>query len=86
MIAFLNFGSTVMSIVSAVLYAFMLIEGGGNPMLVQIGDERYYLGDLPDCVEEDSTDVDCHWNAAERGNGQGESFVVVDGVTYMLGW
>lgn len=30
---------------------------------------------LPPCPAEDSGW--CHWNAAERGNGQGESFFVL---------
>lgn len=31
---------------------------------------------LPDCPQEDSTW--CYWNARERGNGMGRSYIVFD--------
>lgn len=36
--------------------------------------------DLPACEQEDSTN--CVWNAQDQGNGEGESFVDVDGETF----
>lgn len=39
---------------------------------------------LPPCPTEDSDQ--CYWNAVEHGNGQGTSFIAVDGrVTYLDG-
>ena len=35
---------------------------------------------LPPCTMED--DADCHWQAHERGNGMGQSFVNVNGIIY----
>lgn len=35
---------------------------------------------LPPCPTEDSNN--CYWDAQSRGNGQGTSFVVIDGVVY----
>lgn len=35
---------------------------------------------LPPCEHEDSTN--CYWDAGERGNGEGVSFVDVDGTAY----
>lgn len=35
---------------------------------------------LPPCPVEDADD--CYWDAARMGNGQGTSFVTIDGVTY----
>jgi hypothetical protein len=37
---------------------------------------------LPACPTEDSDN--CHWNAKARGNGTGESFVVLRGRVYYL--
>lgn len=34
------------------------------------------------CAEEDSDN--CYWNASLQGNGEGSSFVVVNGTTYYL--
>lgn len=39
--------------------------------------------ELKPCVTEDQT-TDCYWDAKTRGNGQGTSFVVVDGTVYLL--
>ena len=38
---------------------------------------------LMPCQSEDSTD--CYWNAQERGNGRGRSFVNIDGAVFYLG-
>ena len=35
---------------------------------------------LVPCPEEDSDN--CYWDAAQRGNGVGTSFITLDGVTY----
>lgn len=35
------------------------------------------------CAQEDSQN--CYWLAAERGNGQGDSFIDLGGVTYYFG-
>lgn len=37
---------------------------------------------LPSCPTEDSSN--CHWNAAEQGNGVGHSFVNFAGITWSL--
>ncbi|QUE25396.1 hypothetical protein SEA_FIZZLES_102 [Microbacterium phage Fizzles] len=37
---------------------------------------------LPVCVTEDSEN--CHWDADVQGNGRGDSYVRLDGVTYLL--
>lgn len=37
-------------------------------------------GTLPPCESEDSRD--CYWDAGERGNGEGVSFVDIDGTAY----
>lgn len=39
---------------------------------------------LPPCENEDSDN--CYWNAEMRGNGEGVSFVTIDGNTYYLSW
>ena len=39
-------------------------------------------GSLPDCPTEDS--VNCVWNAQEQGNGEGQSFINKDGVTFYV--
>lgn len=42
---------------------------------------RLWATDLPKCRTEDS--IGCYWNAAKRGNGRGDSFVVSPrGVVY----
>lgn len=40
------------------------------------------VSELPPCATEDSTN--CFWNAAENGNGQGQSFFNIDGESYYL--
>lgn len=35
---------------------------------------------LPSCATEDSTN--CVWNADTQGNGQGRSFIDLDGIAY----
>lgn len=37
---------------------------------------------LPPCEHDEVTPVDCYWDAARMGNGQGRSFIVFDGVAY----
>ena len=37
---------------------------------------------LPDCPTEES--VNCVWNAQEQGNGEGQSFINKDGVTFYV--
>ena len=39
---------------------------------------------LPPCPTEDSVGHDCYWNARTMGNGQGRSFVSVDGRVFYL--
>ena len=39
--------------------------------------------ELAPCEFEDS--ANCYWDASERGNGQGDSFVDVDGTAYYVG-
>lgn len=39
-------------------------------------------GELPPCATEDSTN--CVWDAETQGNGQGTSFIDIDGTTYPL--
>lgn len=45
---------------------------------------EYSYGSLSDafpaCAQEDSTN--CYWDATIRGNGQGNSFIDVDGTAY----
>jgi hypothetical protein len=36
--------------------------------------------ELSPCAAEDSEN--CYWNAQDRGNGEGTSFIRLDGVTY----
>jgi hypothetical protein len=38
--------------------------------------------EMPPCEYEDSTN--CYWNAKERGNGFGHSFVSINGRSYFL--
>lgn len=47
---------------------------------VESGVENSTLDSLLPCPTEDSDN--CYWDAATRGNGQGTSFIVVDGVVY----
>ena len=39
---------------------------------------------LPPCDFEDSTGTVCFWDASSRGNGQGQSFIVVGKSVYYL--
>lgn len=45
-----------------------------------------YMTWLEPCVTEDHTANDCKWDASSRGNQRGDSFYVVDQVTYYVGW
>lgn len=48
-------------------------------------DRLYAFHDItgvPACVTEDSTD--CFWNAKLHGNGQGQSFINIEGESYFL--
>lgn len=39
---------------------------------------------VPDCNYEDGSGQDvCAWVASERGNGRGQTYIVVDGSTYI---
>lgn len=40
----------------------------------------FELATLPPCEYEDS--ADCYWDAANRGNGIGDSFVDIDGLIF----
>lgn len=40
---------------------------------------------INDCPTEDTMDAICVWDAAFRGNGQGQSFVLVFGETFKVG-
>lgn len=42
-----------------------------------------HAAELPPCEFEDSTN--CYWDAAERGNGTGDSFTDIDGVAHYWG-
>lgn len=46
---------------------------------------EYVYGGLsiPECATEDSTN--CYWDATIRGNGQGNSFIDVNGTAYYFG-
>ncbi len=37
---------------------------------------------FPECANEDS--MNCYWNAATNGNGIGQSFIDIAGITYYL--
>lgn len=37
-----------------------------------------WVDHLPACAEEDSTEAGCVWVAEDRGNGRGDSFIVLD--------
>lgn len=39
-------------------------------------------GLFPACITEDSTN--CYWNAATMGNGQGNSFIDINGTAYYV--
>jgi ABC-type glycerol-3-phosphate transport system permease component len=41
--------------------------------------EKDWTQGLPPCAMEDSDN--CYWDADEMGNGQGRSFITVEGVT-----
>lgn len=47
----------------------------------QVGTSEYPVYNLPACIQEDDTQ-NCYWDASVRGNGQGQSFVVLNGVVY----
>lgn len=54
-----------------------------TPETPDIGEPEYPTYLLPPCETEDSND--CYWDAAVRGNGEGTSFVTLNGVTYYPG-
>lgn len=51
----------------------------GGVALVMIFVSVYFLDP---CPTEDSRN--CHWNAQEQGNGQGQSFIDVEGIIIRL--
>jgi len=62
------------------LAALLLIAGG-----IAIGTQWERAAadpfqNLPACAEEDSSN--CYWDADARGNGKGQSFIDIEGVTY----
>lgn len=48
---------------------------------LNVGTEPKSMSDmgLPPCNVEDQVAPDCYWDADERSNGRGVSFIVVDG-------
>lgn len=41
-----------------------------------------YSQDLPACLYDEVTEVNCFWDAQTQGNGEGESFIAYNGVLY----
>ncbi len=77
-----SIGSTI-----ALLAVFAIIVGGvGAIVLVTVdaifGAEQHSVT-VPACAEEDSTN--CFWDAKVQGNGEGRSFLDIDGVVYYVG-
>lgn len=70
------------SFVAVVAALVMLVNVGAcSPATVE-SDTR--MQDIPACVNEDGSTADgyqpvCYWDASERGNGMGVSYVLVDG-------
>lgn len=60
----------------AALAALVILAGG-----LAAGTEDT----LAPCPNDSDVEVDCYWDASERGNGQGHDFVVRDGVIYPEG-
>lgn len=61
-----------------VLALLMSIAGFAFGILIATPDPATNL--VPQCVTEDS--INCHWDAAEQGNGVGRSFVDVNGTLF----
>jgi hypothetical protein len=57
----------------------LVISAFGLGMLVMM-PAQIAKHELPACATEDSSN--CFWDAAVQGNGQGTSFVDIDGVAY----
>jgi hypothetical protein len=57
------------------MITFCLITG-----VLQVAPPCDYPVTLEPCAYEDS--ADCYWNAQERGNGIGQSFVDIDGIAF----
>lgn len=43
-----------------------------------------YLNELPACLYDEVTEVNCFWNAQTQGNGEGESFIAYNGNAYYV--
>lgn len=61
-------------VLSILVLAVAMLAGGAGVAQAQ---------GMEPCKHEDS--ANCYWDAAERGNGQGDSFVDIDGVAYYVG-
>jgi|GEM_PF-2506288 len=65
-----------------------VVIAGVIAMLVGIFALVLTLGvrvDLPPCSTDDGSDgIDCRWDADRQGDGRGSSFVVIDGVVYVM--
>lgn len=64
----------VLAVVTAFLFGLALAHFAPAPADIL---SRAAWNVLPDCPTEDSDN--CKWNAAERGNGAGESFIAIGG-------
>jgi hypothetical protein len=58
-----------------------IVEPVTEPAPIIEPAQDYPVYQLPACSTEDSTE-NCYWDAANMGNGQGQSFVVLNGTVY----
>lgn len=61
-----------------------LILGNAIFLLAWNLGSAFVAGVLPPCPTEDTTATNCTWDAQSRGNGQGDSFFVIDGTAYYM--
>lgn len=57
-----------------------IVVGGLGAVAGMVIDGVSHMVVLMPCATEDSDQ--CYWDAQEQGNGQGRSFVVLDGTVY----
>lgn len=50
--------------------------------IVTLLTAKLLIATVTQCRTED--DMNCHWNAAQQGNGYGQSFIDIDGTTIRI--
>lgn len=70
--------------VAIILFTVVAVFGG-TLLIMDIAAEKATGPDitLQACAFDEVTERDCYWDAANRGNGQGTSYIVLDGTVYV---